>query len=100
MSGGNWDHMQYQFTRVINDITDVIEKNGKKRENRTFEWENEYYFKYSEETIKKFKEARLNIAEAQEHIQRLDWLFSDDDGEDNYLERLDDNLEEIREKYS
>lgn len=100
MSGGNWDYMQYQFTRVINDITDAIEKNGKKREDRDFEWQSEYYFEYSEETIKKFKEARLSIAEAQEHIQRLDWLFSDDDGEDSYLKRLDDNLKEIREKYS
>lgn len=100
MSGGNWNYIQNQLIAVIDDITDVIEKNGKKVKNRTFEWEDEYYSEYSEETIKRFKEARLNIAEAREHIQRLDWLFYDDDGENSYLEKLDKNLKKIRKKYS
>lgn len=109
MSGGHWDYIQYRFSQVIEDITDAIENSGKKKDLRILdEWDRQwikshpdaaYNHKHPDEVIQKFKEARLCIAEAQEHMQRLDWLFSDDDGEESYLDRLEENLKEIRKKY-
>lgn len=109
MSGGHWDYIQYRLTEVIENITDDIRNNGKKKDIKSLDFyerkwieeypEEAYHYKYPDEVIEKFKEARLCIAEAQEHIQRLDWLFSGDDGDDSYLERLESGLKEIREKY-
>ena len=40
----------------------------------------------------------LNLAEI--YTQRLDWLFSGDDGEDSFFERLEEELEKYeRERY-
>ncbi len=99
MSGGHWDYLQFRFSQVIEELTDIIDWNGQKRAWKTNDWDSDYHDDYPEEVIQKFKEARLSIAEAQEHMQRLDWLFSCDDDEKSYLKRLEENLKEIRKKY-
>ena len=38
----------------------------------------------------------LNLAEI--YTQRLDWLFSGDDGEDSFFERLEEELEKYERK--
>ena len=109
MSGGRWDYIQNRLEYVVEDITNLINNNGKKKdvsdlEKWEIDWikkypEDAYHYKYTDEVIKRFKEARLSIAEAQEHIQRLDWLLCGDDGEDSYIDRLDENLNNIRELF-
>ena len=81
MSGGHWDYVQSRLTEVIEDITSKIKNNGKKKDLESLgrwdiEWiekypEHAYHHKYPDELIEKFKEARLIIAEAQEHMQQL-----------------------------
>lgn len=109
MSGGRWDYMQNRLDYVIEDITNLINRNGKKKdvsdlESWEIDWikkypEDAYYYKYPDEVIQKFKEARLSIAEAQEHMQRLDWLLCDDDGNESYISRLENNLKKIKKRF-
>lgn len=109
MSGGHWNYIQHRFDEVIEDLTTAIERNGQKKEfdeMSAYERgmidsypEYGYYERHSEAVLAKFKEARLAIAIAQEHIQRMDWYISGDDSEESYLRLVDENINEIKEKY-
>lgn len=53
---------------------------------------------YTEETIKEFREGVVVLKKAQVYANRIDWLMSGDDGEDNFHKRLKEQLEELEEK--
>lgn len=109
MSGGHFDYIQYRFTDIYEDIENIISKNGVeksveqiKRDNpwldltdkKMVEW-HKYDYNYSKEVIEKFKEGVELIKKAQVYAQRIDWLLSGDDGEDNFLRRLEDDLSKL-----
>ena len=109
MSGGHWDYIQYRFTDIVEDIEELIRKNGKLKTPEELKWENwrdpdwyekypedKFHHKYSDEVIEKFKEGTRVIEQAQTYIQKIDWLLSGDDGEDNFLERLEEDLGKLK----
>lgn len=108
MSGGHWDYIQYRFTDISEDIKQLVEKNGKpltkeelKDGYHNDEWYEKYpedlnHYKYTDEVIEKFKEAAEIITKAQIYIQRIDYLLSGDNGEDTFLERLEDDLNKLK----
>ena len=49
---------------------------------------------YSDETIAKIKEMLVTIQKANIYLNRIDWLFAGDDGEDSFLERIKEDLKE------
>ena len=52
---------------------------------------------YSEETIMEFRKGIDILKKAQVYANRIDWLMSGDDGEDNFHERLKEELKELEE---
>lgn len=58
----------------------------------------EYYLEYTEETIQIFKDAVKILRKAAIYANRIDWLLSGDDGEDNLKERLEKELKELEEQ--
>lgn len=58
----------------------------------------EYYPEYTEETIQIFKDAVKILRKAAIYANRIDWLLSGDDGEDNLKERLEKELKELEEQ--
>ena len=58
----------------------------------------EYYPEYTEETIQIFKDAVKILRKAAIYAQRIDWLLSGDDGEDNLKERLEKELKELEDE--
>lgn len=53
---------------------------------------------YSEETIKEFRKGVGILKKAQVYANRIDWLMSGDDGEDNFHQRLKEKLKELEEE--
>ena len=51
--------------------------------------------RYSDDTLKEFKEGYRLCKIAAAYVQRIDWLVSGDDGEDTFHERLKDDMGEI-----
>ena len=92
MSGGHFDYYQCYIKRIIESIEDVIEHNNEElpKEYQN-EW-NKYYYQFSDEVIDKLKEAITVLSTAYIYAQRVDWLLSGDDGEKEFLERLDKEL--------
>jgi len=108
MSGGRWEYVQYRFTDVIDDLKSLIEKNGKektKKEMQDERWrdsswydkypEDRYHYRYPDEVINEFKKAVDIISMAQVYMHRVDWLLCGDDGDESFIERLKEELNEL-----
>ena len=104
MSGGHLcDYKQYEIGYIADEIEQLIIKNGKpKREEDKYSWDDSdsTYEEYPPEIIEKFKEAVVALRVAQAYANRVDYLVSADDGEDSFLRRLEDDLQEVKRKYT
>lgn len=80
MSGGHFDYKQ----RYFNEIKDSIEREL-----------NMYSNDYNEIVKEKMKEAIFYLSVAAIYAQRIDWLISQDDSEETFLERLSEDLEQL-----
>lgn len=97
MSGGHFDYNQYRIGQIADEVEQLIEINGKKREYRE-SWDDEYHYEYPPEVIEKFKEGLDILRKAEVYAQRIDWLVSGDDGNDSFLRRLKEDLEKLKLK--
>lgn len=111
MSGGHFNYIQRQFEYdIIDELDRIIEKNGKKKTKEEIKnegwlkmnpnWYNDYpeeryHHNYPKEVIDKFKEARDVVKRAAIYVERVDYLLSGDDGEESFLNRLDDELNNL-----
>ena len=106
MSGGHFDYDQYKIGYIADSIEKLVQKNGVKKTReelkdegwRNPEWyekypEDLYHHRYPDHVIEKFKEGVRSLREAQVYAHRIDWLISGDDGEENFMTRLKDDLE-------
>ena len=91
MSGGHFDYQQYRITDIADEVERLIRDNEDESVN---EWNQTRGRFYKEEVIDKFKEGLDLLRKAAIYAQRIDWLVSDDDGEDSFLERLEGDLKE------
>lgn len=106
MSGGSLcDYQQYHIIDMWERIQDEIDNNNKPYyENPENEWEelaNKDFFeeggkRYSDETIVEFKNGVEILKKAYIYAQRIDWLLSGDDGEESFLERLKEELQQLK----
>ena len=97
MSGGHFDYEQYKLEQIADSIERVIEGNKKEvaNEDRWDEvWDDRiYYYDYPDEVIEKFKEGVDLLRKAKAYADRIDRLVSGDDGEQTFLERLKEDLD-------
>ena len=92
MSGGRFDYKQYDLQYISDSIEQVIHEfeRGDKSEWGDYpKWD----FK-NPKTIDEFREAIKFLKMARIYAQRIDWLLSADDGEENFHERLKRDLEQ------
>lgn len=81
MSGGSLDYLYSKFDEPLDKIQNKI-RFGKGV--------------YSEETLKLLREGFDELCKAKVWAQRIEWLFSGDDGEDSFKERVKEDLEEVK----
>lgn len=60
------------------------------------EGEEMYFPEYTERTLDEFRKGIEILKKASIYANRIDWLLSGDDGEDNFYERLNEELEELK----
>ena len=106
MSGGHFDYKQYNIEDIANEISDLLERQGKERHKRDMYGSIDYYNNnpeerlyetYSPEVQSRMREAVSVIRKAYVYAQRIDWFLSGDDGEDSFLRRLDKELSELEQ---
>lgn len=100
MSGGRFDYQQFRLHDIAETIEEEIESNTTKPSYwdwRGQEWTGQVY---SDEVIDKFKEAVAYLKIAECYAQRVDWLLSGDDREEDMLKRLKIDLEKLAKEDS
>ena len=109
MSGGAFNYDQYKIGYIVDEIEEVVVKNGVKKTPeqlkeegwRDPDWYKKYpedlfHYKYPDEVIEKMKEGIEILKRAQIYAHRIDWLLSGDDGEESFLRRLEEDLNELK----
>ena len=112
MSGGFFQYDQYKLNEIADQIERVIERNGVKLTLQEFrdrngswlsnleDWYDKYPedaipYNYSPEVVERFKEGLRVLKEAYVYTHEIDWLLSGDTGEESFLTRLKQALNEI-----
>ena len=106
MSGGHFEYNQHKIDEIAGKIQTVIDRNGteipkEKRWSQDPTWyekypEDKFYPKHPVEILEKFKEAVEVLKKASVYAQRVDWYISGDDGEESFLKRLKEDLDELK----
>ena len=105
MSGGRLEYSRYRLEEIINTIENEINNNEKPPyDNPDNEWdrlENERFYaeggcRWDYRTIREFKFAIKLINRVDVYMHRIDYLLSGDDGEDNFHERLKEDLNNLK----
>lgn len=109
MSGGHFEYQQHRINYIIESIEEQIDRNGREKTKEELrEWggydpeyyekypDEKFYYKYSDEIIEKFKLGVEKLKEAYIYAQRIDWLLSGDDGPETFLERLKEDLDNLK----
>lgn len=104
MSGGHFDYKQYHINDIVYTIERELELQGKVKPKDEL-WNNEDYYKtypeeklyrtYPKEIQEKFKDGIKALKIAAIYAQRIDWFLSGDDGDENFIKRLTEELNEL-----
>jgi len=87
MSGGHFEYIQYRISEAADEVQNYIQRCNSE-EIDEYGWKPEY----SQETLDKFKQCDLALRQAYIMLNRVDWLVSGDDGEDNFHLRWNEEL--------
>lgn len=85
MSGGRFNYDQYTISRIADEVEGFILANDE-----------EEGYGFTPETIKEFKKGLLVLRQAFVYAQRIDWLVSCDDGQEQFHKRLKDELVSLK----
>ena len=92
MSGGYFNYSQYNLQQIADEVEQLIISNDSNEKN---EYDEVKGYHFSPETIEEFKRGLLLLKQAHVYAQRIDWLVSGDDGENNFHSRLKSDLEKL-----
>ena len=104
MSGGFFDYRQHSIDDIADSIENCLRQQGKLKPKDELYSDDEYYIKYPEDLVhytypedvqEKMREAVTLLRVAAIYADRVDWFLSGDDGEREFLERLDEDLKEL-----
>lgn len=90
MSGGHFDYDQYRIRNIAESVDSLVRNNDSQEVD---DWGYSIGYGYPPEVIAEFKEGYRILRLAEIYAQRIDWLVSGDDGEDSFLSRLKEDLE-------
>ena len=106
MSGGTFDYNQRRIREIAERVEHEIAISGKPKTERELkeeswrkdDWYERYpedlnHYKYPDEVVAEFKKGYEILRKAEIYAQRIDWLLAGDDGEDSFLERLEEELD-------
>jgi hypothetical protein len=89
MSGGTFGYSQYS----IKEIYEIIELHLELQGNET-EYGGEYPI-YEQQVLKHLQDAIECLKKAYVYANRVDWFLAGDDGNENFIKRLNEELNEL-----
>lgn len=95
MSGGRYEYKQHHIRDIYETIESTLEQQGK---HAGLAWHGEpsTYENYRPDVEQAMKEGVKILKKAYIYAHRIDWFLSGDDGSDNFLLRLDEELQILK----
>jgi len=106
MSGGAFEYKQFHIKQIAEEIQSELDKQGRERSKEQLYMMGDYYEKHPEERFEvtypkeiqdKMNEAVKALEIAHIYAQRVDWYLSGDDGDESFLRRLKEELNQNKE---
>ena len=109
MSGGRFEYKQYGISDIADYVHNEISKSGKPKSEQEIkdtkrwsgdDWFEKYpddlnHYQYPDDVIEEFKKGYWILRKAAIYAQRIDWILSGDDGDESFIRRLRDELEQL-----
>lgn len=94
MSGGRWDYQDYRIHDIADTFEDEIVHNNDEPEEW---WSGTPWpgYNHTEESLEEFKKGYAILRLAEIYAHRADWLLSGDDGEESFVRRLKENIDDL-----
>jgi len=89
MSGGTFNYMQHGIRDIYETIEYHLEIQGKETE-----YGGEYPI-FEQQVLKQLQDAVECLKKAYVYAHRVDWFLAGDDGNENFLKRLNEELNEL-----
>ena len=80
MSGGHFDYKQYSILTIIEQLESILSTND---------------YNLNDNSLEHIKIGKQIVELAYIYVQRIDWLVSGDDGEKEFIERLNEELNSL-----
>ena len=80
MSGGSLDYVSFRIDDAVDEIQEALNEGC-----------------FSENTKERFREAISTLRKASVYAHRIEWLFSCDDDEESFNERIKEELNELED---
>lgn len=90
MSGGHFEYKQYEIDYIAEEIEEILRKEYPYR----YEYNPESTYQFPPEVRKEMEKGLKLLKKAAIYAQRIDWFLSGDDGEENFLKRLKEDLKD------
>jgi len=95
MSGGHFDYNQYHITQIADSVEHLVRKNGIKDID---DYGDDRDYNFRPHVIARFKEGVNVLRTAFIFAQRIDYLLSGDDGQEMFLSRLVEDLNDLEKE--
>jgi hypothetical protein len=89
MSGGTFGYSQYSIKEIYETIELHLEVQGKETE-----YGGEHPI-YEQQVLKHLQDAIECLKKAYVYAHRVDWFLAGDDGNENFIKRLNEELNEL-----
>jgi hypothetical protein len=89
MSGGTFDYTQHNIRDIYETIQSHIDRQGTETE-----YGGEYPI-FEQQVLKQLQDAIECLKKAYVYAQRVDWFLAGDDGNETFLKRLNEELNEL-----
>jgi hypothetical protein len=89
MSGGTFGYSQYSIKDIYETIEYHLEIQGKETE-----YGGEYPI-FEQQVLKQLQDAVECLKKAYVYAHRVDWFLAGDDGNENFIKRLNEELNEL-----
>ncbi len=95
MSGGHFEYNCFRISQFADDLLHEIQINKSKKRN---EWDEVTACNFNENTIQILKECHLIIETAGKLAREIEYLYSDDHGEESFMEIVEPILNIYKEE--
>ena len=91
MSGGTFDYSQYRIIDIIETIQSHINSQGEKID---YEYGDKHQI-FEPDVLKRLQDAIECLKKAYVYAQRIDRFLAGDDGDETFIRRLNEELNEL-----